>query len=142
EWLATRNDILFKRLHHTGNGVEPAPAVSKGADAGQHDAVDPRQHLGIVGDNDVLTQTGIQCRALKGLRGRMQISGAVIDNRRRHRGVSASGKRPITSELLSRDRRSPPACGFFTSARMICPSLSYHCEKKRRSAVSILSPMT
>jgi hypothetical protein len=40
-WRTTSSRIL----DHAGHGIEPAPAIGEGADAGQHDAIGPA-HLG------------------------------------------------------------------------------------------------
>src|SRR5690606_30423305 len=96
----------------------------------------------IVGDNNLLGKPRVPRRALKGFGGGVQIAGAVIDDRRRHRGLSASGNRPITSELFSFGMRTPLVRGLLASARVIFWLLSIHSEKKRRSAASRSSPTT
>ena len=44
---AARAHALIERLHHAGDGVEPAPAIGESADARQHDAIGAPDRVGI-----------------------------------------------------------------------------------------------
>src|SRR6516165_4066835 len=87
---------LGQCLHHSGQGVEAAPAIGKGADAGQHHAVGGADRLGVVGHRDGIRTAAFSRGALEGLRRRMQVAGAVIDDGDVHLPPPGSGNRPIT----------------------------------------------
>ena len=98
-------DALVQRLDHAGNRIETAPAIRKGADAGQHHAVGARDRVGIAGHHDRLIVAALARGALEGLGGGMQIARAVVDDGDAHRGAPGSGNRPITSGGAARRTR-------------------------------------
>ena len=79
------------------HGVEAAPAVGEGADAGQHHPVGRGHDAWIVRHHDRLLQAGILRRALECLGRRVEITGAVIDDGDAHRLAPGSGNKPMTS---------------------------------------------
>ena len=96
---------LLERIDHAVDGIEPAPAIGKGADARQHDAIGVRHHGRILRHHDRLVEAGLVRRALERLRGRVQIAGTVIDDGDAHRLAPGSGNRPITSDVCGAVRR-------------------------------------
>src|SRR5208282_1723307 len=88
---------FFKRPHHPFHSVEPAPAIGKGADPWQHDTVCARHHGRIARHYDGLVDASLVRGAFERLRGRVQVTGTVIDDGNTHRFTPGSGKRPITS---------------------------------------------
>ena len=97
ERTAALAHAFVERLDHAVDGVETAPAIGKGADAGKHDAVGARDRLGAAGDHDRLRVAGFARRALERLGGRMQIARPVVDDRNGHRCAPGCGNRPMTS---------------------------------------------
>jgi hypothetical protein len=97
---------LFERLDHAGNGVEAAPAIGEGADAGQHDAGGSGDIIRLAGDQDRLVVAAVARGALKSFRRCVKIARAVIDDGDAHRGAPGSGNRPITSEAFGAPRRT------------------------------------
>ena len=87
---------LLERGDHAVDRIETAAAIGKGADAGKHDAVGGGHHIRIAGHDDRLVEAGFVRRALERLGGRVQIAGAVVDDRNAHRSAPGSGNRPIT----------------------------------------------
>ncbi len=84
---------LFQRLDHAGNGVEPAPAIGEGADAGQNDVLGARDVLRAPGHLDFAREARFARGALERLVGRVQIARAVVDDRDAH----VSGPPPGTA---------------------------------------------
>ena len=85
-------------IDHAGNVVEPAPAIGKGADAGQHHAIGGRHRVGIARHNNRLIVPAFARSAFEGFRRRMQIARAVVDNGDAHRWAPGSGNKPMTSD--------------------------------------------
>src|SRR4026207_2265975 len=52
ERLALLAHSLFKRIDHSGNFIEPPAAICECTDARQHDAIGPRDGVGIAGDDN------------------------------------------------------------------------------------------
>ena len=77
---ATLTHRLLQGVDHSRHGIEAAPAIGKGADAGQHDTIGTRYDGGILRHRDRLIETRLMRRTLERLCGRMQIAGTVIDN--------------------------------------------------------------
>ena len=100
---------LIQCIDHARNSVEPAPAIGKGADAGQHHAVRARDLRRIAGDHDGLIVPALARGAFEGLRRRVQIAGAVVDDGDAHRPLPGSGNRPITSDGDGVPRRTGAA---------------------------------
>ena len=100
---------LVQRLDHAGHRIEAVAAIGEGADARQHHAVGAAHRVGIAGDHDRLVEPALARGALERLGGRVQIAGAVIDDRdassRRsrlreqaeHALAAAAGAAPVTS---------------------------------------------
>src|SRR5262249_4289958 len=126
---------FFERLDHALDRIKTAPAIGERADARKHDAIGAAHRLGIARDQDRLLAAGFARRALERLGGRMQIAGAVIDDRHCHGRPPGCGNRPITS---------PPAAGRIGSAadgslgRRLPQAAGWRIQapKKRRSASS------
>ena len=136
---------FLERLDHAGDGIEPAPAIGKGADAGQHDAIGARHHGRIARHHDRLTDAGVLRRALERLGGRMQIAGAVIDDGDAHRGTPGSGKRPITPDDAAGAACAVGAAGGGVALAARWAATAPHApsqSKNRRSASSRSSPLT
>ena len=109
---------VVERLDHAADGVEPAPAIGEGADAGQHHAIGAPDLLRIGRHHDRLVQSFLARGALERLRRRVQIARAVIDDRHAHRGAPGCGNRPRTSD---------EPCGWRASRR---------CERRARCAAA------
>ncbi len=56
EWPALLPNRFVQRRRHAVDRVEPAAAIRKGADAGQHDAIGARHHGRIVRHDDRLAE--------------------------------------------------------------------------------------
>ncbi len=55
ERTAALAHALVERLDHAVDRIEAAPAIGKGADAGQHDAIGLRDRVGAAGHHDRLS---------------------------------------------------------------------------------------
>src|SRR5580692_225925 len=136
---------LVQRSDHAIHRVEAAPAIGKGAYTRQHDTVRLRHHRGIVGHHDGLAEAGLVRGALERFCSRVQVTGAVIDDRHAHRRAPGSGNSPITSDpsgprQLGAADADPGvgAYGPLDGELFRCSQAS----KKRRSASSRSSPLT
>ena len=151
---AARAHALVERVHHAADGVEAAPAIREGADAGQHHAVGAGDLVGIARHHDRLRRAHFARGALERLGRRMQIARSVVDDGDGHRDAPGSGNRPMTSD-------DPGACGDACSdpcgrrrigtadvddaawrGSMSCRGLPTQASKNRRSAASRSSPTT
>ena len=94
-------DGAAQRLDHARHGVEPAPAVGEGADAGQHDVVGAQDVRGVGGDLDLGVEAGLADGPLERLGRRAQVARAVVDDGDAHRASSAA-----SSGWRSKKRRS------------------------------------
>src|SRR5215208_622704 len=133
---------VIECIYHTRNSVEAAPAIRKRADAGQHHAVGARHLIGIAGHHNGLIMTDVVRRALERLGGGMQIPGAVIDNRHTHRGAPASGNKPMMPGEAGVRRLLDVTGAGGTAVSRWTDNRSTQESKKRRSAISTLSPTT
>src|SRR4029450_10709369 len=89
---------VVERLHHAADGIEPTPAIGKGADARQHHALGPGDLFRIARHHDRLRQSFLARGALERFRRRVQIARAVIDDGDAHRGAPGCGNKPMTSD--------------------------------------------
>ena len=89
---------LVERLDHAGDRVEPAPAIGKGADARQHDAVGARHRIRDRWSRRSAGRGRCRARALERFGGRMQIARAVIDDGDASPLRPGSGNRPMMSD--------------------------------------------
>src|SRR5262245_2089082 len=126
---------LVERIDHAVDGVETAPAIGEGADAGQYDAVGARYRVRTAGHHDRLRDAGFARRALERLGGRMQIAGAIVDNGNGHRWAPGCGNRPMTSGVADAPRCAG-AAGVAVGATGACASPRTQESKNRRSTVS------
>ena len=122
------------------DGVEAAPAVGEGADAGQHHPVGRGHDAWIVRHHDRLLQAGILRRALECLGRRVKIAGAVIDDGDAHRLAPGSGNKPMTSGDCgirgSGGGGGGEFCGGAAGALRTVGAARTQSAKKRRSASS------
>ncbi len=98
-------DALVDRLDHPVDGIEMPPAVGEGAVARQHDPVGARHHIGVGRDCDRLARPALADRILERLLGRVEVAGAVVDDRDAHGAAPGAGKRPTTSPASAEGTR-------------------------------------
>src|SRR4029077_20391903 len=133
---------FVQRLDHAGDRIEPAPAVGKRADAGQHDAISATHRVGIAGNDDRLIVPGLARGALERLRRRVQVARAVVDDRDRHGRGSGCGNSPTISEEAGRANGDVAAAGGADVVVANRPPSLTQPSKKRRTASSRSSPTT
>src|SRR3569833_479662 len=86
---------------HAIVGVDSAPAIGEGAVPGLHDAIGAIDRIRIARHHDLLRLFHAARGAFEGLGRRMQIAGAIIDDRDSHRPPPGSGNRPMMLECGS-----------------------------------------
>ena len=97
-----RNGRPFSRTASSSASTMPGTASSprrqsaKAPTPGSTTRSAARDRVGIAGHDDRLVEAGLARGALEGLRRRVQIAGAVIDDGDAHRVPPGSGKRPMT----------------------------------------------
>src|SRR5580704_15295145 len=145
ERLASLAHRLVQRPDHAVHRVEAAPAIGEGADTRQHDTVRLRHHRRIVGHHDGLTEAGLVRGAFECFCGRVQVTGAVVDDRHAHRRAPGSGNSPITSDPSGPRQPGATDAGPGVGAYGPLDGELFRCSqasKKRRSASSRSSPLT
>src|SRR4051812_31241987 len=152
ERAGTRAHAVIERLDHAADGIETAPAIGEGADAGQHHTVGPPDLFRVRRHHDRLVQSFLTRGAFERLGRRVQIARAVIDDRHAHRDAPGCGNKPRTSDEScgrravampgENDLRDPPPAADGLAADEPVRILSPKAQKTRRSADSRSSPTT
>ena len=107
-----RAHALFERFDHARHGVEAAPAIGEGADAGQHDVLGGGTTSGSRVTRHLAGEPRFARGALEGLVGGVQIARPVIDDRDAH----FSRPPPGTGRALEAARLRRRASGRATRA--------------------------
>src|SRR6516165_9800904 len=93
-----RPHAFVERLHHPADAVESMPAIRKGANPRQDDAIGASHPVGVARHRDLCDKPCFAPCAFERLGGRMQIARAVIHDGDDQRDPPGWGNRPMISD--------------------------------------------